>query len=588
MEVLQRSPSPFWRPRHFPAGGRSAGDCQGGSAAGPHSLTAKVARTARCGVILAALRRSRSRRAASFRASSFQDVLSPLLPERIGVFNKEVPVLSKKNLKKHVHDLRNQLEPLHGGTCCKSVSGVCDLLREAAVKGLPWQQLEPWLQILLYRITTKDSTEFRTILLLCRDLLDIAGETYPGEALSSILIAALVQRGKLEVAEQMLNNAVAHDRVKMRSFQPILEAFTDIGDTTRLRALFNRVLHPLVLQDAVRLNGSAIKTLLLGFCGRPDWQEEVLVLLSKAELELPYEWLQRIQESIEDSPEDYGLRAGFTLAPELSIEGWHCRPTLRHLIAARQRAGQLLSKRTLERLDEAMHGGITCLIDGPNIGYRGAVQRRSVFEGPRNGGKNFSMEEDEIVENLHAPYFRHDQIDMTLRQLQEQGEVPLVVMPARYTFAHLGDVRDKEQIGPFVPLNQWVEKWLSKKQIFVTSDDEPDDAAWMYATLDAAIESDGRVFVVTRDKAQNHRSQVWGIRFNKGDRAIELERSWRRWSALYLRWFAISWADCDHFSEDVTIRVEELPLVSIEVHRRGDAWYIPEVGGVRWLCLTGK
>jgi len=77
---------------------------------------------------------------------SFQDVLSPLLPERIGVFNKdglgcaghcscawkyskaqntwkvlksqEVPVLSKKNLKKHVHDLRNQLEPLHGGTCC--------------------------------------------------------------------------------------------------------------------------------------------------------------------------------------------------------------------------------------------------------------------------------------------------------------------------------------------------------------------------------------------------------------------------------------------------------------------------------------
>ena len=28
------------------------------------------------------------------------------------------------------------------------------------------------------------------------------------------------------------------------------------------------------------------------------------------------------------------------------------------------------------------------------------------------------------------------------------------------TFAHLGDVRDKEQIGPFVPLNQWVEKWL--------------------------------------------------------------------------------------------------------------------------------
>eukprot|EP00435_Cladocopium_sp_Y103_P006147 s1355_g1.t10 len=585
MELLQCSLSPFWRPSHFPAGGRSACDCQG-SAAGPQSPTAKVAW---CGVILAALRRgSRPRHAASFRARSFQDVLSPLLPESVGVFNKEVPVLPKKKLKKRLYDLRDQLEPLDG----KSVSRVCDLLREAALKGLPWQQLEPWLQQLLYRITTKDSTEFQKILLLCRDLLDIAGETYPGEALSSILIAALVQRGKLEVAEQMLNNAagdlnlwhlwlsrdksacvtccviskchvfsffhnfgskVAHDRVKMRSFQPILGAFTDIGDTTRLRGLFNHVLHPLVLQDAVRLNGSAIQTLLLGFCGRPDWQEEVLVLLSKAELELkidvlrlPYEWLQRIQESIEDSPKDYGLRAEFTLAPELSIDGWHCRPTLRHLIAARQRAGNVL-----ERLDEAMYdGGVTCLIDGPNIGYRGAVQRRSVFEGRRDGGKNFSMEEDEIVENLHAPYFRHDQIDVTLRQLQEQGEVPLVVMPARYTFAHLGDVRDKDQIGPFVPLNQWVEKWLSKQQIFVTSDDEPDDAVWLYATLDTAIESDGRVFVVTRDKAQNHRSQVWGIRFNEGDRAIELERSWRRWSALYLRWFAISWADCDHFSED--------------------------------------
>ena len=91
------------------------------------------------------------------------------------------------------------------------------------MKGLPWQQLEPWLQILLYR-TTKDSTErgspdepsstgrtkslcknssdfqphallmclfidrFQKILLLCRDLLDIAGETYPGEAANWKLI----------------------------------------------------------------------------------------------------------------------------------------------------------------------------------------------------------------------------------------------------------------------------------------------------------------------------------------------------------------------------------------------------------------
>jgi hypothetical protein len=30
-------------------------------------------------------------------------------------------------------------------------------------------------------------------------------------------------------------------------------------------------------------------------------------------------------------------------------------------------------------------GVLSTQIDGPNIGYRGAVQRRSVFEGPRNG-----------------------------------------------------------------------------------------------------------------------------------------------------------------------------------------------------------
>lgn len=152
----------------------------------------------------------------------------------------------------------------------------------------------------------------------------------------------------------------------------------------------------------------------------------------------------------------------------------------------------------------------------------------------------------QIVENLHAPYFRHDQIDMTLRQLfgpfchptcnckhshsmalhlygfimncndsygfelpaawqvtrARRGSVGCDASEIRLglraevnvqfvclhlchnypttsyciptastvcdischslakTFAHLGDVRDKEQIGPFVPLNQWVEKWL--------------------------------------------------------------------------------------------------------------------------------
>eukprot|EP00438_Fugacium_kawagutii_P010970 Skav217176 [mRNA] locus=scaffold5232:26147:28654:+ [translate_table: standard] len=89
----------------------------------------------------------------------------------------------------------------------------------------------------------------------------------------------------------------------------------------------------------------------------------------------------------------------------MMLDAW---PNVEHVSAARQRAGELLSKRTQERLDEAMRdGGITCLvafseslaeqftefwldrfsaeIDGPNIGYRGAVQRRSMSEGSRKG-----------------------------------------------------------------------------------------------------------------------------------------------------------------------------------------------------------
>eukprot|EP00434_Breviolum_minutum_P010144 symbB.v1.2.008952.t1/scaffold508.1/size221222/1 len=517
-------------------------------------------------VTLASLRRRplhRPTRCLRFGTGALKDVLSPLLPSATSQLKKlqEVPVLSKKEGKKRLCDLRNQLEPLIADN---SVLAACSLLREAAHDGLSRPLLEPWLQQLVHRLLAEPcgSQEFREALLLCTELLDFPGDTSHSEALLSVLIALLVERRELDVAIQVLHHAVAQNRIKMRSFQPLLEAFTELGDTSRFQELFDSVLRPLVIQDKVRLNGSAIQTLLVGFSERPAKQDEVLTLLSKAELELPIEWLERIEQHITTSPKDSGLRAEFTLGPELSIDGLHCRPDLQHLQTARSRAAQLLSKRTLERLEEALqHGGVTCLIDGPNIGYRGAVQRRSMSDGPRKGGaKNFGVEEDEIVENLHAPYFRHDQISVILHQLRMQGEVPLIVMPARYAFAHLGDVRQKDQIGPLVPLNECVRKWLSEQSVFVTLDDEPDDAAWMYATLDAAMEpvgSDRGVFVVTRDKAQNHRSQVWGIRFNEGDRAVELERSWRRWSAMHLRWFAISWADCNHFSQDVTIRVEE-------------------------------
>lgn len=82
-------------------------------------------------------------------------------------------------------------------------------------------------------------------------------------------------------------------------------------------------------------------------------------------------------------------------------------------------------------------------------------------------------------------------------RLRLQGEVPLVVMPCRYVpwillaqvatlvilrlqqssalnaeaFAHLGDVREKHQIGPFAPLNEWVEKWLPEPLFWIVQVD---------------------------------------------------------------------------------------------------------------------
>ena len=164
--------------------------------------------------------------------------------------------------------------------------------------------------------------------------------------------------------------------------------------------------------------------------------------------------------------------------------------------------------------------------------------------------------------------------------LRQLGEVPLLVMPERYIFA--GDAQ--AQKGPKKPLNSLVHSWLSGNSLFVVSDDEPDDAVWIFASLYGKTGDRGR-YIVTRDKAANHRASIWGIDFGDSLQDLELERSFRRWSALYLRWHALSWDGCNH-SGAVTVRIDGMPPLSTEIQQHEGIWYIPEATGARWLQIS--
>ncbi|CAJ1404137.1 unnamed protein product, partial [Effrenium voratum] len=467
----------------------------------------------------------------------------------------EGPKLSKKETRQILRELRVQVEQaLDGG---EAVKEACDAVRSAAALVSP-QSLEPLVQRLL-------AASPREGLRLCVDLLSLEEVSF-GEALLSVLVSVLVEVASLEIAEQVMLHAVATKRAKMRTLQPVLDAFCSAGSLTRLQETFSSVVRPWVKADRLRLNGRAIHTLLRGFGGRPQEQEAVLELLAEMELELPGEWLDRIQQVREG-----GIVADFVLCAEVAASPAALEPPPP---ASLENCGALLRPATLERLEAVMTGGITCFVDGPNVGYRGAVQRAS-SEGPRLKGGPRNFQREEVVENLHAPYFRHDQIAAALREMRSLGERPLVVLPERYAFAQVLGV------GPKAPLHPLVSQWMLEKSLFIVGDDEPDDAVWLYGLL-----RHGGI-CVTRDKALNHRAQIWGMRFNAGQRQVELERSWRRWSAQHLRWFAISWADCDHFSQDVSIRLEP-PKLPVEIHRTGDVWYLPETGGARWLRLQLK
>ncbi|CAE7242321.1 unnamed protein product [Symbiodinium natans] len=459
------------------------------------------------------------------------------------------------------------------------------LLRGAFLDGWPTRALEPALQRLL---TGMDPQEKDGGLQLCLQILSHSEESL-GEASLSSLVALLVDTGRPDAAEAVLQHAVSIGQVKMRTFQPLLEFLAASGAGERLRWIFHHLLQPLVSQRQIRLNGASLATLLRGFGAHPEMQEEVLALLSLAELELPRACLERI--SREELP---GLHMDFVLRPPCNLG--QLLPDAGHAEEARGRAAALLKPETLRRLAAAMqdagNGPATCFVDGPNVGYRGAVQRRQESEGGRKGagGKNFSREEDMEISNLHAEYFRHDQIEAAMGQLREQGEVPLLIMPARYVFAPPGRraaAASATVSGPMQPQNRLVESWLVGKSLFVVSDDEPDDVAWIFGTL-GAQEEDQSLYVVTRDKAANHRGSIWGVRFGSGQRRdLELERSFRRWSALRLRWYAVAWDGCDH-DQGATVRIDGLPPLSMEIQQQNGIWYIPEATGSRWLAIARK
>ena len=514
---------------------------------------------------------------------ALRDALQSALPTALHVGDLQIsaqrPRWSAKELRRQKAWLQQDVERALLG----SPGAAFRLIRDAFVGGWPLSALERPLQRVLRALDPQQAEEG---LRLCLQLL-VYSEECLSEASLSALVALLVDAGEVTAAEAVIQHALSTRRVKMRTLQPLLNVLLERGAGSHLEQAFRNVLRPAVSGRHARLNGTAISTLLRGFHGRPQMQDEVLTLLKDFELELSGSCLEKIHAGLNHGP-SCGLDAEFVLPPSQKL---FPRPLESHVQHARQRAGALLGPDTFQRLrvalQDAGRGPATCLVDGPNIGYRGAVQRRQELEGGRQraGAKNFSTGDDVVVENLHAAYFRHDQIEVAMQMLCQRGEVPLLVMPERYAFVAGPPMAETVFRGPRAPLHPLVRTWFSRQCLFVVPDDEPDDAVWIFATL--PDESDHTMrFAVTRDKAMNHRASIWNMNVGSGRcQDMQLERSFRRWRALYLRWYAISWDSCNHF-HDVAVRIDETPPQSVEVHRHDESWYIPEANGPRWLQIS--
>eukprot|EP00930_Biecheleria_cincta_P086413 TRINITY_DN75701_c0_g1_i1.p1 TRINITY_DN75701_c0_g1~~TRINITY_DN75701_c0_g1_i1.p1 ORF type:complete len:606 (-),score=105.64 TRINITY_DN75701_c0_g1_i1:9-1826(-) len=472
------------------------------------------------------------------------------------------------------------------------------VLREALVDGIDTRLLEPSLQAMLSFASS--SHDLQQCLQLCQEVLATPGAEPFDEALLSCLVDAMVSLKQPMAAEAVLRHAVARTVARMRTVQPLLEHYQATGKPERLWDFFVSVLQPLVESDQVRLNGQALQTLLRGTAGRLEQQNAVLRLLAESELDLPTSCLDMLYEWLSTSSES-GISAELLAAPLLAGGELGCpRPDPVHARSAWHQAKMQLSHETIHRLRSAVSGGLfTCVVDGANVGYRGAVYRSSMQRGRKEGAGQRSFVLDRM-KNDHADFFRHDQIAAVVKALEDSGERPLVLLPERYSWtAELqhgsqGNATcDLEAFArPPLPVTGWVRDMLHANWIFVVPDGEPDDAVWMYASLLEFAEPEvagAKLFVVTRDKALDHKADLWGFRRSTRNCRLEvvaMERSWRRWYADRLRWYVLGWVDGDHFSEEIIVHLDKLPPCPVEIQCQAGVWYLPDPQGSSWLRLT--
>eukprot|EP00929_Paragymnodinium_shiwhaense_P030933 TRINITY_DN17430_c0_g1_i10.p1 TRINITY_DN17430_c0_g1~~TRINITY_DN17430_c0_g1_i10.p1 ORF type:complete len:451 (-),score=95.27 TRINITY_DN17430_c0_g1_i10:106-1458(-) len=417
-------------------------------------------------------------------------------------------------------------------------------------------------------------------LLLCRGVVASRGLAILGDGLLAGIIAMLVRLDRAEDAEVVLESAITSSVVQMRSFMPLLESYAARGHHEKAWRLYQKVQQ---LSDAgeVKMTGEAVAELLTGLDGQADKQDAVLEHFAARERMVDRKILVKLQSRLHHAKADLVAGADILTSGQLSRFFLAGADAERVLSAIRAR----LRAETTNKLEEMLvsQSGFTCVVDGANVGYRGAVSR-GLAQGFR-ATKQHSKKPDG---NPHAAYFRHDQIAIVVEALEAKGEVPLVFLPQRYTVVQAA--AEDAAAGGGDETSDVVATLESRGQLFVVADEEPDDLLWIYATVHSVATGMRRpLFAVTRDEGSDHKEPVWGLPGPREERADRL-RAWERWKAQQVRWYTLVWNDEDHFSTEVTAIIEDAPRFSHELQRApradGKTWLLPDELGYNWLRVT--
>lgn len=450
------------------------------------------------------------------------------------------------------------------------------------------------------------------------------------EGLLSTLINALVFQGRIKDAELAACHAISEARVRMRTLRPLLQHYAEAGDQERLWALYGIMEH-FSIAGRLRIDGQALVGLLCGLRGAPGRQAAVLAHHAACELTVPREALEALV-----------ARRPFAAAELLPVSLLAGRgeigcplPSPGHAARARAAVERKVGPRTLARLRRALPAAgpraapATCLVDGANVGYRGAGQRKRASPAENDQAHAVGSNTQLLAQsNPCAEFFRHDQIAAAVEVLEGMGHVPLIVLPERYAWQISeglgGDVQRPVGVSePRCPASDFVREWLAKGQLFIVPDTEPDDLVWIYATLmdlDAeqqsamltnpqflqesalygedensrhtckgmeeptALQVQPPRFALSRDTASDHREWIWEARVPRPE-CVERQRAFHRWRSSRVKWYAMTWADGDHFAEEVSIIVDRSPAFSVEIQHQGSTWYLPDESGGAWLRL---